>query len=94
MNTQVTGPAAAQNPQNILTVGEQTKAYIDCLVQIDALWGSVCDALELNYHTSDAERIMNDEYNKVSRAVREFIEHYMCISISENINARYGFSEI
>jgi len=75
-----------------LTVGAGTHAYLKCLQQLNALWVNVYDALAFSLGNEDAERIMGEEYNNKNDVIRDFINEYMCMSISDNINHNHEFN--
>ena len=82
------------NESNNLKVSKETFAYLKCLQQLDTLWGFMYEALELNYGWKSTDQIMKDEYLEKSNAIRDMINSYMCVVISENINTAGEITKI
>jgi hypothetical protein len=83
--------AITENQQ--ITACKQTIAYLKCLQQLNALWESVYEALELNYGHKTAEEIMNGYHDKHCD-IRDMINDYMCISINEKMGIAGEITEI
>jgi hypothetical protein len=90
-NTVLNPEGETENQQ--VTVSKQTLAYLKCLQQLSELWECVYEALELSYGYKTAEEIMNGYHDK-SCEIRDMINDYMCVSISEQMSYKGRITKI
>jgi hypothetical protein len=68
-----------------LTVSQTTQNFIDCHVELSHFFDQVSNSLAGLYNQEQAEPIIQGEFWEKYNEISEFLNKYLCISISEKI---------
>ena len=68
-----------------VTVSSKTLGFIECLRQLNSLWDSIYNAVEKYQGANQADDIMSEKYYPLHEPINDFLNKYMCESMSYNI---------
>ncbi|MDR1181850.1 MAG: hypothetical protein LBL13_07710 [Bacteroidales bacterium] len=77
--------AGTKSEASALTVSENTRNFIDCLILLNDFYGKVYNSISAMYGEIEADKIMGSEYSSKHQAVKAFLFDYMSASIEDNI---------